>query len=334
MHRLFNSSLYLIKTCLNLFLIGLVSLDSNAFKDAELYKLSIHSSTDMLRAQQFINFERYFRDLNVEGSILIFDSNHSKTYQYNAARNQTAFTPGSTFKILNSLIALEEGVIANDLSLLTWDGVKRSISSWNRDLNMREAFQISAVWFYQVLARRVGYEQMQQWVTQVGYGNQEIGSEDDLDDFWLGGELQITPQEQIKFLQRLYMNDLPFSERSIAIVKDIMIVERTPDYTIRAKTGWANQIGWYVGYLEKNENVYFFATNLDISDEINLAKRLVLTRRCLEEVASGLITTSSSPFPNSKASTLTRYAKNQQATFRLKKVERHISWLPDLYSKP
>jgi len=57
--------------------------------------------------------------------------------------------------------------------------------------------------------------------------------------FWLGGELQITPQEQIQFLKRLHSNDLPFSEKTIAIVKDIMIVEQTPDYRIRAKTGWA-----------------------------------------------------------------------------------------------
>jgi beta-lactamase class D len=46
------------------------------------------------------------------------------------------------------------------------------------------------------------------------------------------------------------------------LVKDIMVREQTPDYTLRAKTGWLTsskpQIGWFVGYLEQNKNVYFF----------------------------------------------------------------------------
>ena len=76
---------------------------------------------------------------------------------------------------------------------------------------------------------------MQKWVAKVGYGNQKIGNKDDIDKFWLEGELRITPNEQIQFLRRLYKNDLPFSERSLSLVKDIIIVEQTPDYTIRAK---------------------------------------------------------------------------------------------------
>lgn len=231
--------------------------------------------------QQNINFVDGFQDLNIDGSILIYDSNNKQTYQHNSARNVTAFSPASTFKILNSLIALESGAIASDLSVLTWDGVERSFPSWNRDLNLREAFKISAVWFYQVLARRTGYETMKEWVKQSNYGNTIIGTPQDIDKFWLGGALRITPQEQIQFLQHLYENKVPFSERTIKIVKDIMIVERTPNYTIRAKTGWdlQGQIGWYVGYLERDENVYFFAVNIDLQDPVDLPKRQELIRR-------------------------------------------------------
>lgn len=56
---------------------------------------------------------------------------------------------------------------------------------------------------------------MQQWVTKVGYGNQKIGDKADIDQFWLKGELRITPQAQIEFLRRLYRGDLPFSELSL-----------------------------------------------------------------------------------------------------------------------
>jgi beta-lactamase class D len=241
---------------------------------------------------QNVNFARHFQDLGVEGSIMIYDSNNDRVFQHNPQRNATAFLPASTFKILNSLIALETEVISDEIAILTWDGISRKFPEWNRDLNMREAIKLSAIWFYQVLARRVGHDRMQQWVNQVGYGNQQIGSNDDIDKFWLQGELRITPEEQIQFLRRLYKNDLPFSERSMAIVKNIMVMEKTPDYTITGKTGWVGvaddvtpKIGWYVGYLEKAGNVYFFATNIEIRNEKDPAARMELTRRCFKDLA-------------------------------------------------
>jgi len=247
---------------------------------------------------QSIDFGRHFQELGVKGSILIEDLKHDplrglrqRIYQYNPQRNSTAFLPASTFKILNSLISLETGVISDEIQILTWDGIQRQIPAWNRDLNMREAIKLSAVWFYQVLARRVGYERMQKWVAQVGYGNSQIGSKEDIDRFWLQGELRITPQAQVQFLRRLYKNELPFSERSLSIVKDILIVEKTPEYTIRGKTGLVGfegkvkpEIGWYVGYLEKGDNTYFFATNIDIQNPKDLSARIELTRRCFKDM--------------------------------------------------
>jgi beta-lactamase class D len=240
---------------------------------------------------QKANFEQHFRDLKVEGSTIIYDLKNDRTFQYNPERNLTAFPPASTFKILNSLISLETGVIADEIAVLTWDGITRDLPEWNRDLNMREAIKLSAVWFYQVLARRVGHNRMQEWVSKAGYGNQKVGDKEDIDKFWLDGTLRITPQEQIQFLQRLYNNNLPFSRRTISIVKDIMINEKTPEYTIRGKTGWFGfgnnltpNIGWYIGYLEKGENVYFFATNINIRQKQDAAARIELTRRCLKDL--------------------------------------------------
>ncbi len=248
-------------------------------------------TTETVNIAQQIDFRPHFQELEVKGSILIQDLNENRTYQYNPQRNATAFLPASTFKIPNSLISLETGVIDNELAILTWDGVTRELPEWNRDLNMKEAFKFSAVWFYQVLARRVGHDRMQEKVNQIGYGNSNIGSPEDIDKFWLEGELRITPQKQIQFLRRLYNNDLPFSERSLTLVKDIMIVETTPKYTLRVKTGLVGfppmentRIGWYVGYLEQNNNVYFFATNINIRSEDDIDKREELTRRCLKDL--------------------------------------------------
>ncbi|MDJ0717855.1 MAG: penicillin-binding transpeptidase domain-containing protein [Prochloraceae cyanobacterium] len=184
-----------------------------------------------------IDFQPHFERLGVEGSIIIYDRNKDIFYQYNPSRNKTPFLPASTFKIFNSLVALETGVIKDELVVLTWDGKKRDLDVWNQDYNMRQAIKYSTVWFDQVLARKIGRERMQEYINKVGYGNKNIGAEEDLDRFWLDGELKITAKEQINFLQRLYRGDLPFSEHSMKIVKDILVVEETPEYTLRAKTG-------------------------------------------------------------------------------------------------
>ena len=92
-----------------------------------------------------VNFERHFQQLGVVGSILIYDAQSDRTYQYNQQRNQKAFLPASTFKILNSLISLETQTIDNEIAILTWDGISRSIPEWNQVLNMREAFKLSAL---------------------------------------------------------------------------------------------------------------------------------------------------------------------------------------------
>ncbi|ARV59985.1 class D beta-lactamase [Nostocales cyanobacterium HT-58-2] len=235
-----------------------------------------------------IDLARSFRELGIEGSILIYDQNRNQFYEHNAPRNSRAFFPGSTFKILNALVALETGVIRDDVSVLTWDGIKRKFDAWNKDTNLRQGFKDSTIWFYQVLARKAGHEQMQKFINQVGYGNRQIGTPENIDRFWLEGPLQITPKQEIEFLQKLYRKDLPFSQRTLDLVKDIMVFERTPNYVLRGKTGWVDsvspEIGWFVGYLEQNKNVYFFATNIDMEGADAAASRIEITRRSLKEL--------------------------------------------------
>ncbi len=66
-----------------------------------------------------------------------------------------------------------------------------------------------------------------------------------------------------------------------------MLVEKTPAFTLRAKTGWAArvkpQVGWYVGYVETSNEVWFFATNLEIRNEKDLPMRQKLTREAFQE---------------------------------------------------
>ena len=88
-----------------------------------------------------------------------------------------------------------------------------------------------------------------------------------MDRFWLEGGFRVTPMEQIKLLQRLYRGDLPFSKRSMNIVKDIMLLEKTGTHILRGKSGLAARgkggIGWWIGWVEKGDSVYYFATCIE-----------------------------------------------------------------------
>jgi beta-lactamase class D len=228
----------------------------------------------------------HFRAAGVHGTFVLYDLDRAGYLVYNPERVDSAYIPASTFKILNALVALETRVIDGADEMFEWDGVERPYDMWNQDHNLRSAFRVSAVWFYQELARRIGEGRLWHYVQAAEYGNVNI--EGDIDRFWLDGELRISAMEQVQFLRRLYADDVPFSQPSIDTVKAIMIVEEHAEYLIRAKTGWGgeegDQIGWWVGYVERGDNVYFFATNIDMNEDKDAAARISVTRAILEEL--------------------------------------------------
>jgi len=233
------------------------------------------------------DLKKFFDEYNHEGSFILYDLNKDEYLKYNSERSAERFIPASTFKIFNSLAALETGIIKDENEIIEWDGVERFIKSWNMDLNLAQAFKFSAVWFYQELARRIGEEKMKEYITANHYGNEDISGGIDL--FWLEGGLRISPDEQIEFLKKIYNNETSFSQRSVDILKKIMIYDQTDDYTLRAKTGWGmrfeNQVGWFVGYVEKGEDVYFFATNLESKNpDEGFRSRIEISYRILKEL--------------------------------------------------
>jgi len=206
------------------------------------------------------DFKKYYDQYKVEGSFVLYDQNSDKYIFYNPFQFKEQFIPASTFKICNSLIGLETGVIKDENFMIPWDGVKRN-PAWDKNHTLKTAFQSSGVWYYQELARRVGGQKMKLWLEKAKYGNADTSG--GIDKFWLYGGLRITPEQQIDFLKRLHGNNLPFSQRSMDVVKNIMIEKDTAGYVLRAKTGWGKMdgkdIGWYVGYIETAGNVYYFS---------------------------------------------------------------------------
>lgn len=203
----------------------------------------------------------------------------------NNDRASEEFLPASTYKILHTLIALQSGLVDKD-EVFKWDGVERNYKPWNQDLTLEQAFRHSAIWVYQRIARRIGPERMQNYVDLVGYGNRDISGR--IDSFWLDGGLRITPRQQIWFLKQLYLDKLPFNAEHMAFVKQAMRRKSGEGWVMYAKTGWAQrvtpQIGWLVGWVERDGNAWLFATNVRINKRKDAGLRYELTEKRLAEL--------------------------------------------------
>lgn len=198
------------------------------------------------------------------GTLVVKDIQSGQLDIYNEMNSQKRFSPMSSFKIMNSLIALQSGVTQRDNSHKKWDGTKHPIEEWNQDHNLQSAFANSVVWYYQELARDIGPDTMKKYIIENEYGNQDI-SRGNIDDFWLdGGSLSISAMEQISFLEKLCTNSLTFDQKVQQDVKEIMVIKKRDNIELAGKTGSSrNGFGWFVGYLTTGDQIKVFATNVE-----------------------------------------------------------------------
>ena len=201
----------------------------------------------------------------VSGSILIYDAKNAKYYSNDFKRATTEFLPASTFKVTNSMIGIETGILKDRNHTFKWDGEPRRLKNWEADLTLAEAYKVSCVPCYQEVARTIGTERMNEYLKKFDYGNMEV-TDSMIDIFWLEGEFKISQKQQIEFLKRFYNKELPISDRTFAIMRKLMVLDENDDYTLSGKTGWAirngNNIGWFIGFVEKDGNTYYMATNV------------------------------------------------------------------------
>lgn len=220
-----------------------------------------------------------YHDAGVEGAILIRSLDGQQEFQHNAPRFEKGYLPASTFKIPNTLIALEEGIITPDQTI-KWDGVKRGYKPWNQDQTLATAFARSCVWCYQEFARKLGDKKYKDYLAAFDYGNHQTG--DDIARFWLDGDLKISHRQQLDFMHKVYHEQLPVKSQHFKTLKEIMLVEETPEYQLRVKTGWTGKQGWYVGYVETKAGVWLFANHMEVSDMAKLKLRKKLTMDSLK----------------------------------------------------
>ena len=247
-----------------------------------LFAISLSSCT-RTRMTDHTEWAKYYEQYGIKNAcFMLRDNNHESIHYYNKERCIQRFLPASTFKIFNSLVALETAVAPDDQLVIKWDSIVRWMPEWNKDMNMREAFKVSNVAYYQEIARRIGPGRMQHYLDTVKYGNMKM--EGNIDTFWLNNSLQISADEQTGFVKKLYFAELPFAERTQRIVKTLMLQEQTPAYSLYYKTGTGHvgdkYIYWVVGFVERIEHVkepegsmnksdvreypYFFAQNFEM----------------------------------------------------------------------
>ena len=243
------------------------------------------------RSEIRTDLSKRFADEGTTGTFVGYKVDEYLILASDKDRSGEGMLPASTFKIPNSIIALETGVVADpDKEVFKWDGVVRSIEAWNRDHTMRSAIAASVVPVYQEIARRIGEVRMQKYVDLFQYGNRDIGG--GIDQFWLTGNLRIDSIEQIDFVDRLRRGALPVSKRSQEMVRDILPVSKAGESIIRAKSGLLGaelgkpSLGWMVGWAEKGSANTVFALNMDVREPRHIAARMTLTQQCLADIGA------------------------------------------------
>lgn len=232
----------------------------------------VFSSCRDARIKEHADWGQVFGKHGIKNACFILrDNNHEAIHYYNKERCLQRMLPASTFKIFNSLIALETAVAPDERLHIKWDSSLHTRPECDKDLTMQQAFEGSCVWYYREIARRIGAARMQHYLDTIKYGNCKMGG--GIDMFWLNDSLQISADEQLGFVKRLYFAELPVSERSQRIVKNLMLREQTPAYKLYYKTGTGKsgdkQVYWVTGFIERIERVKEMKGSMNKVDERN-----------------------------------------------------------------
>jgi beta-lactamase class D len=215
------------------------------------------------------------------------------------------FAPQSTFKVPHALAALDAGVVAGPDTVFKYDGHEVPFAAWKRDHTLASAMRYSVVWYFQRIAEQLGADRERQYLEKFDYGNRDPSS--GLTTFWLGESLRISPDEQARFLTRLFTDDLPVSPRAMKIVRDILVqpqgvvVNAAGEHpfsapwprgtVVSAKTGSGGDrpgqtVRWIIGHVRRGSRSWVFVSCVAGADPptlaaVDLAARLLHARHVL-----------------------------------------------------
>lgn len=211
----------------------------------------------------YIDLNDVFEGYN--GSFVLYDAAEDSWQIYNKEYATARISPASTFKIYSALFSLESGIISPEQSLIPWNGQNYMYDLWNADQTLESAMQNSVTWYFQALDQQSSLPSIKEYVKEIGYGNQLV--EGDISSYWINSALKISPVEQVEMLTKLYYNQFGFTPENIKAVKDSIRLYSMDEGILSGKTGTEeidglNTSGWFIGYVERDNHTYFFATNI------------------------------------------------------------------------
>lgn len=231
------------------------------------------------------DWSEYFDGLN--GAAVIYDPMNEKYWIYNQELAMTQRSPCSTFKIISSLIALENGILDPENSTREWSGEVFWNEDWNRDLNFEEAFRGSCVWYFRELTDEIGSERMQEGLDRLAYGNRDISDWEGrlntnnnnraLTGFWIESSLAVSPKEQTEVMERIFGENSLYSEKTREALRQVMRVEETEtEFSVYGKTGMGKAQGvvvdaWFAGFAEHARGTVYFCVYLGKTDGGNVS---------------------------------------------------------------
>ena len=227
------------------------------------------------------DWSAYFEGIN--GAAVIYDPAENSFQIYNQELALTRRSPCSTFKIISSLIALEEGVIGPDDSVRTWSGEIFWNEEWNRDIGFSDAFHACCVWYFREVIDEIGKETMQEELNRLLYGNCDISdweghlntnnSNPVLTGFWIESSLLISPKEQTEVMERIFGDHTEYSEETLDQLKQVMLLseQNEADVSIYGKTGMGKAHGivvdsWFTGFADTDGRRIYFCVYLGETD--------------------------------------------------------------------
>lgn len=235
------------------------------------------------------DWSNHFNGLN--GTAVVYDATNQQYTIYNRDLAVTESSPCSTFKIISSLIALENGIIEPENSTRTWSGEIFWNEDWNKDIDFPEAFRTSCVWYYRQVIDDIGQDLMQRELDKLQYGNCDISdwegrlntnnSNRALTGFWIESSLLISPKEQVEVMERIFGDNSVYSEETQSELKQVMLVPEvsSANISIYGKTGMGKASGivvdaWFTGFAESTTGKIYFCVRLGRSDGMNVSSSL------------------------------------------------------------
>ncbi len=228
----------------------------------------------------------YFNGLN--GVAVVYDVSNSRYTMYHGDLALTRSSPCSTFKIISSLVALENGIIEPENSTRAWSGEIFWNEDWNKDIDFREAFRTSCVWYFRQVIDDIGKDMMQKELEKLQYGNCDISDWEGrlntdnnnraLTGFWIESSLKISSKEQVEVMERIFGDHSEYSEKTQNELKQVMLVseQEQTGISIYGKTGLGTTDGnvvdaWFTGFAEGTEGKLYFCVHLGRTDGMDVS---------------------------------------------------------------